>query len=48
MIYGLLLSLARVDDVSAGGPLTLLFPLVLVPIVAGLWWLSLRRSSRKR
>jgi hypothetical protein len=47
MIYALLLSLAHVDDVSAGGPLTLVFPLVLVPIVAGLWWLSLRRSSRK-
>jgi hypothetical protein len=47
MIYALLISLAKVDDVSAGGPLTLLFPLVLVPIVAGIWWFWLRQSSRK-
>jgi hypothetical protein len=44
MIAALLLPLARVDDVAAGGPLTLLLPLVLVPIIAGLWYLSLRRS----
>jgi hypothetical protein len=47
MTYALLLTLARIDDVSAGGPLTLLFPLVLVPVVAGIWWLWLRNSSRK-
>jgi hypothetical protein len=47
MTYALLLSLARVDNVHGAGPLTLLFPLILVPIVAGLWWFSLRRSSRK-
>jgi hypothetical protein len=47
MTYALLLSLARVNNVGGGGALTLVFPLVLVPIVAGLWWFSLRRSSRK-
>jgi hypothetical protein len=45
MTYALLLSFARVDDVGGAGPLTLLFPLVLVPIMAGIWWLWLRRSS---
>jgi hypothetical protein len=44
MTAALLLPLARVDDVAAGGVLTLLFPLILVFIVAGLWYLSLRRS----
>jgi hypothetical protein len=46
MTYALLLSLASVNDVGGGGVLTLLFPLILVPIVAGLWWLSLRRSRK--
>ena len=46
MTAALLLPLARVDDVAAGGPLTLLFPLVLVFIIAGLWYLSLRRSRK--
>jgi hypothetical protein len=39
-----LVSLASIDDVSAGGWLTLVFPLVLVFIIAGLWWISLRHS----
>lgn len=47
MTYALLLSLARVDDVHGAGPLTLLFPLILVPIVGAIWWFSWRRSSRK-
>jgi hypothetical protein len=46
MIYALLTELAKVDDVSAGGPLTLLFPLVLVFVVAGLWWAWWLRRSR--
>jgi hypothetical protein len=48
MILALLLGLARVDDVGAGGVLTLVFPLVLVFLVAGLWgvwWL--RRSGKE-
>jgi hypothetical protein len=46
MIYALLTGMAKVDDVSAGGPLTLLFPLVLVFVVAGLWWAWWLRRSR--
>jgi hypothetical protein len=48
MIYALLVGAARVDDTGAGGVLTLLFPLVLVFIIAGLWatwWM--RRSGRE-
>ena len=46
MIDGLLFALARVDDVSAGGPLTLIFPLVLVFIVAAIWTAWWMRRSR--
>jgi hypothetical protein len=47
MIYGLVSLLAKVDDVSAGGVLTLVFPLVLVFVVAGLWaaWWTRRRRN---
>jgi len=38
-----LLLLAKVDNVHGAGPLTLIFPLVLVPIVATIWFVSLRR-----
>jgi hypothetical protein len=41
-----LLLLAKVDNVSGGGPLTLIFPLILVFIVAGLWAFSLRHFGR--
>jgi hypothetical protein len=44
MISALLI--AHVDDVSAGGVLTLLFPLVLVFVVAALWWAWWLRRSR--
>jgi hypothetical protein len=44
MTLAALLSLATIDDVSAGGWLTLVFPLILVFVIAGLWWLSLRHS----
>jgi hypothetical protein len=47
MIYALLLGLARVDDVAAGGVLTLVFPLVLVFIVTGLWGVWWLRRSRR-
>jgi hypothetical protein len=46
MIYGLISLLAKVDDVSAGAVLTLVFPLVLVFIVAGLWVAWWTRRSR--
>ena len=45
MTAGLLLCLARVDDVSAGGWLTLVFPLVLVFVIAALWATWWRRRS---
>ncbi|MEA2211537.1 MAG: hypothetical protein QOF83_1485 [Solirubrobacteraceae bacterium] len=41
-----LLLLAKVDNVSGGGPLTLIFPLILVFIVAVLWALSFRHFRR--
>jgi hypothetical protein len=41
-----LLLLAKVDNVSGGGPLTLIFPLILVFIIAALWALSLRHLRR--
>jgi hypothetical protein len=44
MIFSLLAPLASADDVNAAGWLTLVFPLILVFIIAGLWWASLRRS----
>lgn len=47
MSHALLFVLARVDDVSAGGPLTLIFPLVLVFIVAAIWTAWWMRRSRK-
>lgn len=46
MSYAILLGLAKVDDVSAGGPLTLIFPLVLVFVIAGLWTAWWLRRSR--
>jgi hypothetical protein len=47
MILGLLIGLAGVDDTGGGaGVLTLAFPLVLVFIVAGLWWAWWSRRSR--
>jgi hypothetical protein len=46
MNLALLLTLAGVDNnTSGGGPLTLVFPLVLVFVVAALWWLSMRHSG---
>ncbi|MFZ0090554.1 MAG: hypothetical protein WAL63_13655 [Solirubrobacteraceae bacterium] len=47
MIYALLFTFAHVSHVAAGGALTLLFPLILVPIVFGIWWVWLRQSSKK-
>ena len=44
MIFASLLPLAGVDDVPSGAVLTFLLPLVLVIILAGLWWVSFRRS----
>ncbi|MDQ6836049.1 MAG: hypothetical protein M3016_07660 [Actinomycetota bacterium] len=46
MILALVLAVTKVDDVSAAGPLTLIFPLVLVFVVAGLWAVSFRRFGR--
>jgi hypothetical protein len=37
-----LLLLAKVDNTGGGGPLTLVFPLILVFIVAVLWAISFR------
>jgi hypothetical protein len=42
----LLLWTAAVNDSGSGGVLTLVFPLVLVFIVAGLWWAWWTRRSR--
>lgn len=44
MILALLLPLAGIDDVGSAGWLTLVFPLILVFIIAGIWWAILRRS----
>jgi hypothetical protein len=41
-----LLVLAKVDNTGGGGPLTLIFPLILVFIVALLWALSFRHYRR--
>jgi hypothetical protein len=46
VIVRLLIPLAAVNDTGAGGVLTLLLPLVLVFVVLGLWWVSLRRRPR--
>jgi hypothetical protein len=43
MIASLVLVLARVDDIPAGAPLTLIFPLVFVFVVLALWWFAFRR-----
>jgi hypothetical protein len=42
----LLIGTAQVDAVGRGGVLTLIFPLVLVPIVALIWVVWWRRRSR--
>jgi hypothetical protein len=47
MMLAMLIGLASVDDVASGGPLTLLFPLVLVFVIALLWWISFRRSRNE-
>jgi hypothetical protein len=41
-----LLLLAHVDNTGGAAPLTLIFPLVLVFIVAGLWVLAFRHFRR--
>jgi hypothetical protein len=47
MIHALLIPVAGVDDTGGGaGVLTLVFPLVLVFIVAALWWAWWVRRSR--
>jgi hypothetical protein len=38
--------LAGVNNVHGGGPLTLVFPLVLVPIIAAIWVAWWMRRSR--
>jgi hypothetical protein len=48
MIYGLISLLAKVDDVSAGGVLTLVFPLVFVFVVGALWAAWWTRRSRNQ
>jgi hypothetical protein len=45
MILASLLVVAHVDDTGGAGPLTLVFPLVLVFVVLPLWLLWLRRSG---
>lgn len=45
MMFALLV-LAKVDNTHGGGPLTLIFPLILVFIIAALWAVSLRRFER--
>lgn len=47
MILRLLLPIANVNDISAGGVLSLLFPLVFVFIVLGIWVASLRRARKR-
>jgi hypothetical protein len=47
MILRLLLPIAHVNDTGAGGVLSLLFPLVFVFIVLGLWAVSLRRRRKR-
>lgn len=43
MTVALLLTLAKADDIPAGGPLTLIFPLILLFVIVGLWALAFRR-----
>ena len=43
MILSLLLPFASVNNSGGGGPLTLIFPLVFVFVVLGLWWVAFRR-----
>jgi hypothetical protein len=42
----MLSALAAIDNTHGGGPLTLVFPLVLVFVVAALWAVALRRRRR--
>lgn len=43
MISTLVLSLATASKVTSGAVLTLLLPLLLVFVIAGLWFVALRR-----
>jgi hypothetical protein len=47
MILRLLLPVAHVNDTGSGGVLSLLFPLVFVFIVLGLWAVFLRRTRKR-
>jgi hypothetical protein len=47
-MFALLLPLAEANNTHDGGPLTLIFPLILVFIVAALWAASLRRRRHDR
>jgi uncharacterized membrane protein YjdF len=40
----LVVPLAGIDDVNSAGWLTLVFPLVLVFVIAAIWWVLLRHS----
>jgi hypothetical protein len=44
MSVSVLAVLASVNNSGSVGALTLIFPLVFVFVVLGLWWVSLRRS----
>lgn len=41
-----LIILAKVDNVAAGGVLTLVFPLILLFVIVGLWFAWWLRRSR--
>jgi hypothetical protein len=44
MTLAALLTFARIDNTGGAGPLTLIFPLVLLFVIAALWWVWMRRS----
>jgi hypothetical protein len=44
MSLSLLSALASVNNSGSSGVITLVFPLVFVFVVLGIWWVSLRHS----
>lgn len=45
MTVSALIMIASINNSGGAGPLTLVFPLVLLFVVAGLWWFWMRRSG---
>jgi hypothetical protein len=45
MSPSLLLTVGAINAITSGAVLTLVFPLVFVFVVLGIWWVSLRRAD---